>query len=147
MSNALMQWSPFREMDEMFSRFQRSLGRMPGNGNESTMANWLPVVDISEKDKEYLLKVELPGVKKEDLKIELRNGVLSLSGERKVEKEDKGETYHRVERAYGSFSRSFSLPDNVTSEKIEADCKDGVVYVHLPKTEAKKSAVKQIPIN
>lgn len=146
MANPLMLWTPFREMDEMFSRFQRSLRRVPLE-DDQLMASWSPAVDIAETDKEYRLKVELPGIKKEDLKIEVQNGMLCLSGERKVEKEEKDETYHRIERAYGSFSRSFSLPENVATDKIEAKCQDGVVNVHLPKTEPKKPDVKQIPIH
>ena len=146
MANSLMLGNPFREMDEMFSRFQRSLRRMPLEDDQS-MSSWSPAVDIAENDKEYRLRVELPGIKKEDLKIEVQNGMLCLSGERKVEKEEKDETYHRIERAYGSFSRSFSLPENVATDKIEAKCQDGVVNVHLPKTEPKKPDVKQIPIN
>lgn len=142
MNNSLMQWTPFREMDEMFSRLQRGMTR----ASDSNEAEWAPAVDICEKDGEYLLKADLPGVKKEDVHIQLQNGVLTLSGERKSEKEEKGETYHRVERTYGSFSRSFTLPDNVSSEKIKAECKEGMVCVHLPKTEARKPATKQIPI-
>ncbi|MEQ1438557.1 Hsp20/alpha crystallin family protein [Fontimonas sp. SYSU GA230001] len=141
-------WNPFREMDDFFNALRRGFGRglpaVTGNGGE--LANWSPAVDISETDKEYLVKGELPGVKKEDVSIEVHNGVLTLSGERKYEKEDKGEKYHRVERAYGSFSRSFTLPDNVDEKAIEAEFKDGVVTVHLPKTAKTEPEKKKIPV-
>lgn len=139
---ALVQWNPFREMDELMSRFQRGLSR-PAAGE---LDSWAPAVDISETAKEYTVKAELPGVKKEDVKVQVQNGVLTLSGERKIEREDKDEKYHRVERSYGSYSRSFVLPDNVAQDKISAECKEGVVTVRLPKTEITKTATTQIKV-
>jgi HSP20 family protein len=101
-------------------------------------------VDIAEDEKEYLITAELPQVKKEEVKLTVERGVLTLTGERKFEKEEKGRKYHRIERAYGSFVRSFSVPDDADSGKVTADFKDGVLRVHLPKSE--KAQPKAIDI-
>jgi HSP20 family protein len=138
----LMQWNPFREMDELL----RGL-RTPRAFEAGAMADWAPAVDIAEKDKEYLVKAQLPGVKKDDVKIEMLNGVLTLSGERKFEKETKDEKTHRVESAYGHFVRSFVVPEDVLAERIAADYKDGVLTVHLPKTDIKKPATRTIRVS
>ena len=96
------------------------------------------MVDITEDDKEYLLKAELPELKKEEVKVTVENGELTISGERKFEKEEKGKKYHRIERSYGSFLRSFTLPEGVSGEKVVADFSEGVLKVHLPKDEKAK---------
>ena len=120
-------------------------GRTPlrGFGEEAmTVSEWTPLVDIAEDDKEYLIKAELPEVKKEDVKVTVEGGVLTITGERKFEKEEKGKKYHRLERAYGSFMRSFALPEGAAGDKISADFKDGVLKVHLAKSpEAKPKSV------
>jgi len=103
-----------------------------------TLSAWAPLVDITEDDKAYLIKAELPEVKKEDLKVAVEDGVLTLSGERKFEKEEKGKRYHRVERAYGSFARSFTVPDDADAAKVRAEFKDGVLLVRLEKSEKAK---------
>lgn len=139
----LAQWNPFREMDEMLRGFRPGLSRELS----APLADWAPAVDISEKDKEYLVKAQLPGVKKDDVKVELLNGVLTLSGERKFEKEDQDEKQHRVESSYGCFVRSFVVPEDVLAEKIAADYKDGILAVHLPKTDIKKPATKTIKVS
>jgi HSP20 family protein len=109
------------------------------NGKENlTVADWMPTVDISETEGEYLIKAELPEVKKEDVKVTVENGVLTLQGERRQEKEEKGRRFHRVERSYGSFVRSFSLPDSVDESSVKAEYKDGVLNLHLPKSEKVK---------
>jgi len=108
------------------------------------VAQWAPLVDIIEDDKEYLIKVDLPEVKKEDVKITVQEGVLVITGERKIEKEEKGKRYHRLERAYGSFARSFTLPDDSDGSKVNAEFKDGVLKVHLAKSE--KAKPKQIEV-
>lgn len=136
----LTQWTPFRELDELQNRLATLFGRSPltvANGEKETigLADWTPSVDITEDDKEYLIKADLPEVKKEDVKVSVENGVLSFSGERKQEREEKSKKYHRVERAYGSFTRSFALPDTTDSTKVSADFKEGVLKVHLPKSE------------
>ncbi|TNC81229.1 MAG: heat-shock protein [Oleiphilus sp.] len=139
----LTTWNPLREMEEMLERYNRRTGLLPrttNNERESLMASdWSPAVDIEESSKEFLIKVELPEVKKDDVKVTINEGVLSIEGERKIEKESKEDKkYHRVERFYGRFARSFSLPDNVKHDDIKAEFKDGMLKVHLEKTEKVK---------
>lgn len=143
---ALVQWNPFREMDDLLARLQRGVVRPGTLGAASALDAWAPAVDIVENDKEYAVNAELPGVKKEDVKIQVQNGVLTLSGERKSEREDKDGKYHRVERSYGAYSRSFVLPDDVLEDQIAADSKDGVITIHLPKTTVKKSAAIEVKV-
>ena len=148
----LTRWNPFKEMEEM----QRRLGsvfeltplrKLAATGEEErlTVAEWLPLVDIIEDDKEYLISAELPEVLKNDVKVTVENGILNLTGERKFEKEEPGKRYHRIERSYGSFVRSFTLPDDADAEKVHADFKDGVLKVHVAKSE--KACPKQIKID
>ncbi|MGB9276736.1 MAG: Hsp20/alpha crystallin family protein, partial [Terrimicrobiaceae bacterium] len=139
--NALTKWNPFRELEDIQSRLSSLFGRTPlrGFGEEAmTVSEWTPLVDIAEDDKEYLIKAELPEVKKEDVKVTVEGGVLTITGERKFEKEEKGKKYHRLERAYGSFMRSFTLPEGAAGDKISADFKDGVLKVHLAKSPEAK---------
>ena len=150
--NALQKWNPFRgssvwdpirEMEEMQSRVASLFGRrLPlkkdGGEEELTLTEWIPAVDIAEDDKEYTIKAELPGVNKEDVRVSVEGGVLSISGERKTEKEEKNKKYHRIERTYGSFARSFTLPEGTASDRVGAEFKDGVLKVHLPKDEKAK---------
>jgi HSP20 family protein len=139
-------WNSFREMEDFFNRFQRGVNRPYAAPAESGRQFWAPAVDISETPKEYLVKAEIPGIKKEEVRITVDNGVLMLSGERKSEKESKDEKLHRVERFYGAFERSFSLPDDVVADRIAADYKDGVICVHLPKAEAKKAQTVEVKV-
>jgi HSP20 family protein len=137
------EWDPFQELQDFENRLAGFFGRAPvrTNGDKKeaiSVAQWAPLVDISEDDKEYLVKAELPEVKKEDVRVSVENGVLSISGERKIEKEEKDKKYHRVERAYGLFGRSFSLPEGADGTKITAEFKEGVLKVHLPKAENAK---------
>lgn len=129
----ITRWEPFREVEEMFRQyspfFARSLRRNGDNAGE-----WAPVADISETDKEFVIKAELPEVKKEDVKVTLDDGVLTIAGERRHEKEQKDANEIRVESFYGTFSRSFSLPENVDAKGIRAETKDGVLRVRIPKT-------------
>ena len=141
----LMQWNPFREMDDLLARFRTGFP-VTSEAGAKAVAEWAPFVDITESDKEYLVKADLPGVKKDDVKLTMQNGVLTISGERKFEKEEKDEKYHRIERAFGSFTRSFSLPEDVLQDKIVADAKEGVIRVHLPKTDIKKVKATQIKV-
>jgi len=128
----ITRWEPFRDVEEMFRQysplFARSLRRSGDNAGE-----WAPV-DISETDKEFVIKAELPEVKKEDVRVTLDDGVLTIAGERRHEKEHKDANEIRVESFYGTFSRSFSLPDNVDATGIRAETKDGVLRVRIPKT-------------
>ena len=121
--NALAKWNPFRELEEMQNRLSSLFGRTPLRGlteEPITLSEWTPLVDITEDEKEYLIKAELPEVKKEDVKVTVENGVLTMTGERKFEKEEKNKKYHRVERSYGSFMRSFSLPEAAAGSRIVA---------------------------
>ena len=134
----IVKWSPFRELEDIQTRLNRFF-------NEAPFADWAPPVDIQESETEYLIKAELPEVKKEDVKVEFEDGVLTVEGERKLEKEEKGKKFHKIERGYGKFVRRFALPSEVDGEKVSADFKDGVLNVHLPKSpngKAKAIAVK-----
>jgi HSP20 family protein len=118
------------------------------NGKETMIvADWVPAVDVSETDGEYQIKAEIPDVKKEDVKVTLEDGVLTIQGQRKQEKEDKGTKYHRVERAYGSFVRSFTLPDLVDEQKVNAEFKDGVLNLQLPKSEKSKPKAIEVTVS
>jgi HSP20 family protein len=145
-----MRWDPFKELEEMEKRLATLFGRVPlrseGEKEAMTVAEWSPLVDITEDEKEYLIKAELPEVKKEDVKLTIQDNVLSISGERKYEKEEKGKKYHRVERAYGSFMRSFTLPEDADGSKVSAEYKDGVLKVHLPKSEKAKPKAIEVKV-
>ena len=137
----LKPWRPLQDVDDLFSRYTRLLNnRLPamfdenGNGRDQ----WAPSADISETKKEYLIKADLPDVEKSDIHVCVDNGRLVIEGERKHREEEKDETVHRIESFYGKFYRSFSLPDNVDTANIKADCRKGVLRVHVPKIEAAK---------
>jgi len=146
---ALVRWTPLgnlqsfqHEMNRMFDEFFRG-----GNGEAARtgMSSWTPAVDIHETDDGYVIKAELPGVSKDDVSIDVHQNTLTLRGQRKHEAEEKNERYHRVERAYGTFQRSFTLPAVIDQDKVQATYKDGVLELHLPKSEAAKP--KRIAIN
>ncbi len=107
---------------------------------------WCPLVDVEESDKEYTIKAELPEVKKENVKVELENGSIRISGERKLEKEEAGRRFHRIERSYGSFERSFTLPEGTKKTEVSAEFKDGLLKVHLPKGETAQQKTHEIPV-
>lgn len=147
----LKSWDPFKEMRELQDRIGSLFNLTPfrrGDGKEETMtvAEWSPLVDIVEDDKEYLIKAELPEVRKEDVKVTVENGVLSITGERNYEKEEKSRKYHRIERAYGGFVRSFTIPDDADASKVSADFKDGVLKVHLAKDEKAKPKTIEVKV-
>ena len=134
---SLIKWSPYRnlislpdEIDHFFNGFGLDL-----NASDSV---WSPSVDISETENQYEVKAEIPGLKKEDIKLSVEDNVLTLSGERKYENETEKKNYHRIERAYGKFERSFRLPREVDAGNIKANYKNGVLTVHIPKVEAVK---------
>jgi len=147
-------WNPFKEMDElqkrMFSIMNRDCAGQPersGSPDEPiTWPEWAPVVDIVEDDKQYVIKAELPGVTKEDLKVTVEAGILTLHGERKFESEAKDKRYHRVERSYGSFTRRFNVPDDADPEKVGAEFKDGVLHVSLQKDEKAKPRSVEVKV-
>jgi HSP20 family protein len=134
---SLVRWEPLREMDEFFRHYSPLFGRT-AQRNQVERSDWAPAANISETDREYLIKAELPEVKKEDVKILVENGIITISGERKQQKEEKDENEIRIESFYGTFSRSFSLPDNVDANSVRAESKDGVLKVHIPKKEVSK---------
>lgn len=150
--NKLTYWNPLTELDDIHNRltsmFSRTGARRQDGGNENmTVAEWSPLVDITEDDKEYLIKAELPEVKKDAVKVTVENGILNITGERKFEKEEKGKKYHRIERSFGSFVRSFTLPDDADANKVSAECRDGVLLVHLAKSEAAKPKQIEVKVN
>ncbi|MBI3608089.1 MAG: Hsp20/alpha crystallin family protein [Nitrospirae bacterium] len=142
-------WDPFKELDELQSRLSTMFGRAPlrkDGEREETMrlVEWAPLVDIIEDEKEYRIKAEVPEVKKDDVKVAVQDEVLTISGERTFEKEEKGRKYHRVERAYGSFARSFTLPEDADAGKVTAEFQQGILNVHIPKSE--KARPKSIEV-
>lgn len=150
----LIKWNPSRELlnvdrefRKMFDFFEDRFGIASSNekNDEYENAVWSPLTDVEENDANYLLKVDLPGVKKEDLKISYAEGQLSISGERKQEKVTKDSKVHRVERAYGKYYRSFNLPAKIKEDKINAEFKDGQLTITIPKAEEVKP--KEIEIN
>ncbi|MCX7722332.1 MAG: Hsp20/alpha crystallin family protein [Verrucomicrobiae bacterium] len=149
--NTLSRWDPFKELDELHNRLTSLFGRAPvrhqaGKEESITVAEWVPLVDVIEDENEYLIKVELAGLSKDDVKVTVEGGTLTISGERKIEKEEKGKRFHRVERAYGSFMRSFTLPDDADAANVTAEFKDGVLRVHLPKAKAAKPRQIEVKI-
>jgi HSP20 family protein len=150
--SSITRWDPFRELDELQNRISTLIGRAPvrkeGEKQEALrVAEWAPLVDIIEDDKEYTIKAELPAVKKDEIKISVQNDVLSISGERKYEKEEKNKKYHRVERAYGSFLRSFTVPEDADADRVSAEFQDGLLQVHLPKSEKVKPKTIEVKVS
>jgi HSP20 family protein len=142
---SLIRWEPFREIDDLFRQYSPLFNRSLRSADEG-VRQWSPSANISETEKEYLIKAELPEVRKEDVKITLDDGVITISGERKFEKEDKDERAIRVESFYGTFERRFSLPENVDTDAISADSKDGVLRIRIPKQAAAKPKTLTIPV-
>jgi HSP20 family protein len=141
----LTRFDPFRELEDLSSRLSRLLSVAPGRADDNglTFAYWAPPMDVQETAGEYLLKADLPEVKKEDVKVSMLDGVLCVEGERRQEKEEKDKKFHRVERAYGRFVRRMALPTNVDAGRIAAEFKDGVLNIHLPKApEVKPKAIE-----
>jgi HSP20 family protein len=145
----LTHWNPLREIHDLQHRVFNALGNAATGECEGkpAVAEWVPVVDIIEDQLEYLVKAELPGVTRENVHVTVEKGRLAIRGERHFEKEEEGRKYHRVERSYGSFLRSFNLPENADAEKVEAEFKDGVLFVHLPKQEKAKPREIEVKVN
>src|SRR5438105_7441745 len=150
--NTLITWNQLREMEEATqNRFNRFLGGFPnrigiGETHSLTVADWSPEVDISQDNHEYLLKADLPEIKKDDVRVTVEDGVLSVSGERKSEKEDEKKKFHRIGRSFGTFRRSFTLPEDADSRKVTAELRDGLLRVHLPTTPVAKSKATQVKV-
>ena len=150
--NKVITWNPLREMDEAQNRFNPFfLAGFPnrmGSGeiHSLTVADWSPEVDISQDDHEYLLKADLPEMKKDDVRVTVEDGILSVSGERKGVKEDHKRKFHRIERSFGNFRRSFTLPEDADSTKVTAEFRDGVLKIHLPTTTKARSKALEVKV-
>jgi HSP20 family protein len=145
-------WDPFREFQEISDRLNRYVqstqtNDAPGDKQALRGFDWAPAVNISETETAYLIKVDLPEVKKEDVKVTSENGVLAIEGERRQQKREDSEKFHRVESVYGRFLRRFTLPDDAQEEQIEASFKDGALQVAVPKAAAKSPKARQIAVN
>ena len=151
--NKLITWNPIREMEEAQNRFSTFFGglptfpiRFPKNGGSLKLADWSPLVDITEDDHEYLFKADLPEMKKDDVKVTIENGILYISGERRAEKEEKKRKFHRLERFFGTFERTFTVPEDADPTKIRAEFRDGVLQVHLPKRPMPKPKAIEVKV-
>ena len=149
--SVIARWDPLRELDEFSNRLSTYFG--PGLVQKRdddawfTKAQWAPLVDISEDEHEYLIKAELPGVEKDQFRVTVEDGNLLIAGQRESEKEEKNRKFHRIERSYGSFLRSFSMPDDADGAHIKAEFKNGVLKVHLPKSEAAKPRSIEVSVS
>ena len=144
--SSIIRWDPFRNVSTLQEQVNRLFdSAFSGRSNESALTTWAPAVDIYETENELVLKADIPDINEEDLDIRVENNMLTIRGERKFEHEVKEDNYLRVERAYGSFSRSFSLPNTVNSEAIKAEYKNGVLKVEMPKRAESKP--KQVKVN
>jgi len=150
--NKVTIWNPLRGMDEAQNRFNPFfLAGFPnrmgsGEPHSLTVADWSPEVDISQDDHEYLLKADLPEMKKDDVRVTVEDGILSVSGERKSVKEDQKKKFHRIERSFGNFRRSFTLPEDADSTKVTAEFRDGVLKVHLPTAPIARSKAIEVKV-
>ena len=141
----ITRWDPFREVAALQSRVNSLFRDMSEGDNPVTTANFVPAVDVYEDEHNVTLKIEVPGIEEKDIDVRIENNVLTVHGERRFEKEEKEENYRRVERQYGSFTRTFTLPTTVDAEKVEANYDKGVLKIALPKKAEAKP--KQIKVN
>jgi HSP20 family protein len=144
----VVKWQPYSDLVNMYDRLNRFFGEEffdESSKNALAPSAWRPMTDIYETKEAYVFKVELPGFKKDDIKVEFNGDTLTLHGERKQEEETKNENCHRLERSYGMFERSFTVPKNVDAKKIDASLKDGILVLTIPKVEEAKT--KAIPIS
>jgi len=144
----VIHWEPFRDIDDVFDRFFADTLRRQARpaGQAQTGRDWAPVADVTESESEYLIKAELPEVRKEDLSLTVQDGVLTLCGERKQEKRAEGEKTHRIERFYGTFARRFALPEDADEQAIRAESRDGLILIHIPKQKVVQPQPRQITI-
>jgi len=149
----LIRWEPFRELDDIFGRYNPFFARLPAGCTASAveqagdMPTWTPVANISETETEYLIKAELPEVSKEDVKVTVDEDVITISGERRKEVEQRDEKVHRIESLYGNFSRSFRLPDDADVAAIQAESKNGILKVRVPKKPAPRAKTVEVQVN
>ena len=148
---SLVRWDPFRELEDMSARlnrlFNQPLARRMPDDEGTLLADWAPAVDVQETDSEYLVKADLPEVKKEDIRVDIQDGMLSVRGERRQEKEEKGKKFHRIERASGRFERRLAVPAEVDAQTVVAEFKDGVLKVHLPKSAGAKPKTVEVKVS
>jgi HSP20 family protein len=135
---ALVRWDPAREVDSLQSEMNRLFDTFFGGNDTPGVRRWVPAMDLVETDDHLVLRADLPGLDQDDVSIEIKDGVLTVSGQRQAEREEKAEGFHRVERAYGSFSRSLSMPQGVDPDKVAAEFDKGVLEVRIPKPEERK---------
>jgi HSP20 family protein len=144
---ALVRFDPFRELEVMSNRLNRLFaGAVTGPDDVDGFGAWAPAMDVEEADKEYVVKTDLPDVKKTDVKIGIEDGVLTIEGERKHEKDEKTKKFHRVERVYGKFVRRIGLPTNIETTGVSAEVKEGVLTVHLPKAAASAPRTVEVKV-
>lgn len=146
----LTKWHPMQDLEDMTTRLNRLMNpalRWPVADNKDVFADWAPAIDVEETDAEYLIKADLPAMKKEDVKVSVEDGVLAIEGERRQEKEEKGRKFHRVERSFGTFVRRMALPTDVDQQRFVAEFRDGVLNVHLPKAPAAASRKVEVKVN
>jgi HSP20 family protein len=144
---SLVTWNPFRELDDMLNRYSRLGGREMLSEEGRRVAEWRPAADIAETDTAYIIKAELPEVRKEDIEVSVHEGLITISGERRYEKTDESEKQHRIESFYGQFSRSFSLPSDVDQGGIHAESQNGILRVFLPKAESKQPKSIEVKVS
>ncbi len=144
MAREIVRWDPFRELENLRREMEKLFDSFLSDRVIDREFPWTPAIQIKELTDKYILDVDVPGVKKEDLKIEVSDNVLTISGERKEEKEEKDAQYHRREIVFGSFKRAIQLPTNIEADKISAKLENGVLHIEIPKSE--KSRSKEIPI-
>jgi HSP20 family protein len=138
----IVRWEPFRELSTLQNEMNRLFNTVfdapsPANSG-STLRRWMPAMDLVETDDHFVLRADLPGMSQDDVKIEFEDGTLTVSGERKAEHESKNEGYYRVERAFGAFSRSLTLPQGIDPEAVSANFENGVLEIRVPKPEERK---------
>lgn len=150
--NTITTWNPYQELERLQDRVMRAMRLTPTHSDDDSnsllaTSDWSPAVDITEDDKEYLITADLPQISKDDVKVVVENGSLIIKGERRHEVEHKDKKVHRIERRYGSFYRSFTLPDDADGNRVSANFKDGVLRVTLPKSEEKKPRQIEVQVN
>lgn len=144
---ALVRFDPFRELEEMSTRLGTMMGRRRNaQGDVDSFGDWVPAMDVQETDAEYLVKMDLPEVRRDDVKVGIENGVLSIEGERQQEKKEETRHFHRLERSYGKFVRRLTVPTEVDDTTVKAEFKDGVLAVHLPKSRAARPRTVDVKI-
>lgn len=152
MMNTIATWNPYQELERLQDRVLRAMrltttSRGDDGNHLLTSADWSPAVDITEDETEYLITADLPQISKDDVNVMVENGSLILKGERRHEVDQRDKKVHRIERCYGSFYRSFTLPDDADGQRVTASFKDGVLRVSLPKSEEKKPRQIEVQVN